>query len=53
MDKNKNIFVEILEYVKERDMWWLLPVIILIVIVGVFLVFTQSSVLSAFIYALW
>ncbi len=40
-------------FMKERKKWWLLPIIILLVLVGVLMFFGQSSALSPFIYALF
>lgn len=52
-DRNRSWVVEMFLYLKERKAWWLLPIVLLIIAIGAFLIFTQSSVLSAFIYALW
>ena len=49
---NKGILREIWDYMKVRKRFWLLPTIILLLIVGVLVVFGQSSALSPFIYAL-
>ena len=38
-------------FMRERKKWWLLPIIIMIVLVGVLIVLGQSSALSPFIYA--
>lgn len=38
--------------IKEHKAWWLIPVIIMLAIVGVLIVFSSSSALSPFIYAL-
>lgn len=40
-------------FMKERKKFWLLPVIVILLIVGVFLVFGGGSVLAPFIYALF
>jgi len=37
--------------IREHKAWWLVPVIVVLVLVGIFVVFSQSSVLSPFIYA--
>ncbi len=51
--KNKSIFSEIWDYLKERKAWWLLPIVVTLGIGGLLVVFTQSSVLSPFIYVLF
>ncbi len=38
---------------KETKKWWLLPIIIMLILVGILVVFGQSSALSPFIYALF
>jgi len=38
---------------KEHKAWWLAPIIIVLLLVGVLVVFSQSSALSPFIYALF
>lgn len=40
-------------FMKERKKWWLLPIVIMLVLVGVLIVVGQSSSLSPFIYALF
>ena len=40
-------------FMKERKKWWLLPIIIMLVLVGILIVLAQSSPLSPFIYALF
>ena len=35
---------------KVRKKWWLLPIVILIVLLGLILVFAQGSPLAPFIY---
>jgi len=37
----------------ERKAWWLVPMVIVFLLVGVLIVATQGSALSPFIYALF
>lgn len=53
MARNKSLFGEIWGFLKERKAWWLAPIIIMLVIVGLLIVFGQSSAISPFIYALF
>lgn len=53
MAKNKSFIGEIWDFLRIRKAWWLTPIIILLVLVGVLIVFGQSSALSPFIYALF
>jgi hypothetical protein len=50
--KNKGLLGEVWDYLKIRKKWWLLPIIILVVLVGVLIIVGHSSALSPFIYAL-
>ncbi len=40
-------------FMKERKAWWLTPIIVMLVLVGALVIFSQSSALSPFIYALF
>lgn len=40
-------------FLRARKKWWLLPVALVLVLVGVLLVTTESSALAPFIYALF
>lgn len=51
-NKNKGLIGETWDFLKVRKKWWLLPIIILLILVGLLVIFAQSSALSPFIYAL-
>jgi len=53
MAKNKGLVGEMWIFLKARKAWWLTPVIVMLVFVGVLIVFGQSSAISPFIYALF
>jgi hypothetical protein len=53
MAKNKSLLRELWDFLKVRKVWWLTPIIIMLVLVGVLIVFAHSSALSPFIYALF
>ena len=40
-------------FAKENRMWWLLPIIICIVLIGALAVFAETSVLAPWIYAMF
>jgi len=44
---------DIWSFMRERKKWWLLPIFIMLVLVGILIVVGQSSPLSPFIYALF
>jgi hypothetical protein len=50
---NKFIFFEFLEFLKVRKRYWLLPIVIVLLLFGGLIVFTETSVIAPFIYALF
>lgn len=48
-----SIFNELWQFMRVRKKWWLLPMILLIVILGVILIFAQGSPLAPFIYTIF
>lgn len=50
---NQSMVKELWQFLKERKVWWLTPIIIMLLLVGVLIVFGQSSAVSPFVYALF
>ena len=50
---NKSFLGEIWDFLKIRKAWWLTPIIIVLMLVGLLIIFGQSSAISPFIYALF
>jgi hypothetical protein len=48
-----SIFRELLTFLWQRKLWWLAPMVIVLVLFGLLLVFTQSSAIAPFIYSLF
>jgi uncharacterized membrane protein YjdF len=48
-----SLTTDVWAFLKERKAWWLAPIIIVLLLVGVLVVVSQSSALSPFIYALF
>ncbi len=44
---------EFWEFLKIRKKFWLLPIVIMLVLFGALIVFTESSALAPFIYTLF
>jgi len=44
---------ELWSFLKARKKWWLLPIILILLLVGMLLVFAQGSVLAPFIYTVF
>jgi hypothetical protein len=47
------IFGEIWAFMRVRKKWWLGPIMIFLLLLGVLIVFTEGSALAPFIYALF
>lgn len=52
-NKNKIIILEIWDFLKERKVWWLSPIIFMLILVGALIIFGQSSPISPFIYSMF
>jgi hypothetical protein len=48
-----NVIVELWEFMRVRKKWWLLPVVVVMLAVGMLLVFAQGSALAPFIYTIF
>jgi hypothetical protein len=51
--KNQPIVKEFWEFLKVRKKFWLLPIILVLLLFGTLIIFTESSVIAPFIYALF
>jgi hypothetical protein len=50
---NSSLLGEFWDFMRVRKKFWLAPIIILLILVGLLIIFSQSSALSPFIYALF
>ena len=48
-----SIVVEFLKFLKVRKKWWLIPIALFLILLGILIIFTQWSALAPFIYALF
>jgi len=48
-----DLIKDIWDFMKVRKKYWLAPLIITIVLMGVLIVFTQGSVVAPFIYSIF
>jgi hypothetical protein len=54
MDMAKiKIIAEYLEFLKENKKWWLMPIVISLLLLGLLIVLTKGSALAPFIYTLF
>lgn len=44
---------ELWAYLRVRRKWWLVPIILLMLLIGMLLVFAQGSALAPFIYTIF
>ena len=44
---------ELLQFFWERKLWWLTPMILLLLVFGLLIIFAQSSAIAPFIYTLF
>jgi len=47
------ILGELLSFLWQRKLWWLSPMMLVIVLFGVLLIFAQGSAVAPFIYTLF
>jgi hypothetical protein len=44
---------ELFAFLWEQKLWWLMPMIVMLLLIGALLVFTQGSAIAPFIYTLF
>jgi len=47
------ILKELWDFMKVRKRWWLAPIVIVLLLLGLLIVFTESSAVAPFIYTLF
>ena len=47
------ILGELLQFFWERKLWWLMPMILTLLLLGLLIVFTQGTAVAPFIYTLF
>jgi len=47
------IMRELLVFLWQRKLWWMIPMIIVLILFGLLLIFTQGSAVAPFIYTLF
>ena len=45
--------MELMQFLKHNKKWWLAPILIVMVLLGALMVFTEGSALAPFLYTLW
>jgi hypothetical protein len=44
---------ELWGFLKTRKKWWLLPIILILLILGILIIFTEGSAIAPFVYTLF
>jgi Family of unknown function (DUF5989) len=47
------IIAEYLEFLKENKKWWLMPIVISLLLLGLLIVLTKGSAIAPFIYTIF
>jgi len=47
------ILKELWDFLKIRKKWWLTPILVILILLGLLIVFTESSAVAPFIYTLF
>jgi len=47
------ILGELLQFFWERKLWWLMPMVLTLMLLGLLIVFTQGTAVAPFIYTLF
>ena len=48
-----HVLLEFLEFLRQEKKYWLVPIVIVFVLFGLLIVFSQSSAVAPFIYTLF
>jgi hypothetical protein len=53
MGSNLGIFGEVLKFLWARKLWWLIPMIVVLLLFGILIIFASTSGLGPLIYTLF
>jgi len=48
-----NFMKEFIDFIKERKLLWIAPILIILLLLGLFIVFSSSSAVAPFIYTVF
>lgn len=48
-----SILKEFWEFLQVRKKWWLLPIVVFLILLGILIILTEGSALAPFIYTLF
>ena len=44
------VFKEFFQFLRQEKKWWLVPLVLVLLGLGIFIVFTSNSILAPFLY---
>lgn len=50
---NQYLIIEFWEFLKVRKRYWLFPIVLVLTLIGALIIFTETSAIAPFIYALF
>jgi hypothetical protein len=53
MTSNVDVVKELLEFLWKRKMWWLIPMVVVLLVFGLLVIFASVSGVGPFIYTLF
>ncbi|HEY84661.1 MAG TPA: hypothetical protein G4N96_06075 [Chloroflexi bacterium] len=53
MATNTGVIGEVLVFLWQRKLWWLIPMVVVLLLMGFLLIFASSSGIAPFIYTLF
>jgi hypothetical protein len=53
MTSNFGVVSELLRFLWQRKLWWLIPMIVVLMVFGLLLIFASASGIGPFIYTLF
>ena len=48
--KNRSFLHELWDFLKVRKAWWITPIVLVLVLVGVLIAMSQTTVISSIVY---
>jgi hypothetical protein len=48
-----SLVVELWQFLRQRKKWWLGPILLILILMGFLIVFTEGSAIAPFIYTLF
>lgn len=53
LSRRLELFQEFWEFIRERKLWWLTPILLIMASLGIFIVMTEKSAIMPLVYAMF